>query len=127
VRSVVLGVLLVAVLTACGGDDEDTSAAGSTAPEKTSNPKYELTFRDWENAELTPGEEAFQSATRIAMGIGTNPPKMLEYGYDLCERYEQAPDEPRAEAIRDFALENSLPTATASTLGSAATRHLCPD
>ena len=123
-RHVLVGVLALALLGACGGDGDSEDTAFTAEPNR--DPKWDLTFRDWETAELTASEESFQQFTRLAIGIGTNPPKMLEYGYDLCEKYLTDPGAPRADAIRDFAIENSLPMQTASLLGSNATEYLCP-
>jgi hypothetical protein len=97
-----------------GGEEDSSASPASTAP-SMSVPR------------ATPENEArFMDRTSFVYGIGTNPEKMLEYGYDLCEAYAKY-DGPRADVIRNWALENNEPLARASTLGAPATDHLCPE
>jgi hypothetical protein len=119
-----LAIGLVLVLAACGGSD-DSSGPTTTARETTTtvNERYGFTADDWDGAQRTAAEGRYEQATALTYGVGTNPDKMLEYGYDLCEMYEQ---QPVAEAIKDWALENGGPVRIASELGAAASDFLCP-
>lgn len=128
---IVIAALTMTMLIGCGSDDEPSNASAGGSPESTStsttlNPKYDLTHTDWEGEQLTDDEISYQQATRLAFGIGTNPPKMLEYGYDLCEKYETS-SKVRADVIRDWSIETDQPISVASQLGAAATLYLCPE
>lgn len=127
IRRVIVAALVALVVVACGGSSESKSSdsqSSSTSPAR--NPKYDLTVDQWSTAPLTAGEKLYVLATRLAFGVATNQAKMLEYGYDLCERYAKDPSKPRADAIRDWALETNNQLQTASMLGAAATESLCP-
>lgn len=112
-----MGVAVVTALLAAscsGGGDGSVSRSESAAP-PTSVPR------------ATPAdEERYMALTRFTYGLGTNPEKMLEYGYDLCEAYAKY-DGPRADVIRNWAVENDELLARASMLGSPATDYLCPE
>lgn len=123
--------LLCAVLAlgACGSGTDDPETAATTTTERvttTTDPRYGLTAQDWASEERTAAEDRYGQATSLAFGIATNPDKMLEYGYDLCEMYAES-DASRADVIQDWATEEGQPVGVASTLGAAATDHLCPD
>lgn len=100
--------LAVLALAACGVDD-DPAATPTSADVTTTT--------------VAADEDAYVDATAFTFGIGTNPEKMLEYGYDLCEMFES---QPVADAIKDWALEEGQPLRVASTLGAAAADYLCP-
>lgn len=119
------GIACALAVVGCSADGNSSTPTTEAETTTTRNPKYDLTFEDWEAQGRSTGEVRFVEATGSAFGIGTNPNKMLEYGYDLCELYEDA-NQGRGDIIEDWALENNQPTARASLLGDAATDHLCP-
>lgn len=116
--------LAVVVLAACSGG---SGHSASTTTTSARNQRWDVTWQEWQASTmpLTPEETAFEAQTKLAFGIGTNPPKMLEYGYDFCELYATS-SKSRADVIRDWAVENNEPLQRASALGAAATDHLCP-
>lgn len=121
-------VCVLLVLAACSSDEDGAAPAGTTASSTSMTEqrdvRWDLTAEDWERRSLSSGEVAYREETSLAFGIGTNAAKMLEYGYDLCERFSTT--DSRADAIRDWATEEGRPLQAASTLGAAASDYLCP-
>lgn len=100
---------MVLGLAACG-DGGDSAPTTTTVGSTTSST-------------VAADEAGYADATAFTFGIGTNPDKMLEYGYELCEMYET---QSVADAIKDWSLERGQPISVASALGSAAAEYLCP-
>lgn len=129
-RLLCYGALLAALLAGCAATQTAAPTPGTSAPVSTSttaapNPRWAMDHKALKEAELTEAEMQYGGRTALTLGISTNPAKMLEWGYDLCERYTKGGT--RAQAIRDWSVETNQPMAVASKLGAAATTYLCPE
>lgn len=125
-RIITVAVLAAVAVAACGSSDDQPTSQPTSSTTTAADPKFALTFEDWDGASRTDEELQFEEITSLVFGIATNPDKMLEYGYDFCELYAES-DGSRADVIRDWAVEENQPLARASQLGAAATDYLCPE